>query len=123
VQNHATIVTAACSQNVPSRRSKAEACRNVFPAPVVLAANRLREHKAVNETSEKKRRPPPVIEQKSPEPELEEKLRRDPTDKDAKVDVGSDESMDASDPPSVVQPENNEPVPSSGFDEDRESKP
>ena len=70
----------------------------------------------MNETSEKKRRPPPVIEQKNPEPELEEKLRRDPTNNDAKVDVGSDESMDASDPPSVVQPESNEPVPSSGFD-------
>jgi hypothetical protein len=83
----------------------------------------LPEQRQVNETSEKKRRPPPVIEQKNPEPELEEKLRRDPGDKDAKVDVGSDESMDASDPPSVVQPESSEPVPSSGFDEDRESKP
>lgn len=77
----------------------------------------------MNDTRDKKRRPPPVIEQKNPEPELEEKLRRHPDDKDAKVDVGSDESMDASDPMSVVQPENNEPVPSSGFDEDRESKP
>jgi hypothetical protein len=77
----------------------------------------------VNETSEKKRRPPPVIEQKNPEPELEEKLRKDPGDKDVKVDIGSDESMDASDPSSVVQPESSEPVPSSGFDEDRESKP
>lgn len=77
----------------------------------------------MNDTRDKKRRPPPVIEQKNPEPELEEKLRKHPNDKDAKVDVGSDESMDASDPPSVVQPESDEPVPSSGFDEDRESKP
>jgi hypothetical protein len=82
----------------------------------------LREQSEVNETSEKKRRPPPVIEQKNPEPELEEKLRKHPNDKDAKVDVGSDESMDASDPPSVVQPESNEPVPSSGFEEHHESK-
>ncbi|MGN6155057.1 MAG: hypothetical protein ACTHN4_04910 [Sphingomicrobium sp.] len=77
----------------------------------------------MNDTQDKKRRPPPVIEQKNPEPELEEKLRKHPNDKDAKVDVGSDESMDASDPSSVVQPESNEPVPSSGFEEHRESKP
>ena len=72
----------------------------------------------MNEFSEKKRRPPPLTEQGSPEPELEEKLREHPSDADAKVDVGSDESMDASDPPSVVQPEHGEPVPSSGFEED-----
>jgi len=64
-----------------------------------------------------KRRPPPVVEQRNPEPELEEKLRKDPHDCDTKVDVGSDESMDASDPPSVTQPEHSEPVPSSGFEE------
>jgi hypothetical protein len=75
----------------------------------------------VNDTHDKKRRPPPVIEQKNPEPELDEKLRKHPNDKDAKVDVGSDESMDASDPLSVVRPENNEPIPSNGFDEDREA--
>jgi hypothetical protein len=68
-------------------------------------------------TEEKKRRPPPVVQQKDPEPELEEKLKRHPRDKNAKVDVGSDESMDASDPPSVVQQEHNEPVPSSGFED------
>jgi hypothetical protein len=33
----------------------------------------------------------------------------------AKADVGSDESMDASDPPSVQQPGKDEPAPSSGF--------
>ncbi len=71
----------------------------------------------------KRRRPPPVVEQKNPEPELEEKLREHPHDRDAKVDVGSDESMDASDPPSVVRPEDNGPVPSSGFDDEDESKP
>lgn len=73
-------------------------------------------------TEEKKRRPPPVVQQKDPEPELEEKLKRHPGDRNARVDVGSDESMDASDPPSAVQPDQNEPVPSSGFeDEDGES--
>jgi hypothetical protein len=72
----------------------------------------------LSHTEEKKDRPPPVTEQKNPEPELEEKLRKHPGDQDAKVDVGSDESMDASDPPSVVQPEHDEPVPSSGFEGD-----
>lgn len=76
----------------------------------------------MTDTSEKKR-PPPVVEQRNPESELEQKLRDDPEDCDAKVDVGSDESMDASDPPSVTQPEHKEPVPSSGFEEhEHESK-
>ncbi len=77
----------------------------------------------MNDKRDKKRRPPPVVEQKNPEPELEEKLRNHPHDRDTKVDVGSDESMDASDPVSVVRPEDTEPAPSSGFDEDNESKP
>lgn len=68
--------------------------------------------------SNEKRRPPPVVEQKNPEAGLEEKLRKNPDDCDAKVDVGSDESMDASDPPSVTQPEHKEPVPSSGFEDE-----
>jgi len=59
--------------------------------------------------------PPPVI-SRDPEAELEKKLKRDPDDLDAKVDVGSDESMDASDPPAAAQPgQNDDPVPSSGF--------
>ena len=42
-------------------------------------------------------------------------LRQDP---DAKVDVGSEESMDASDPTAAAQPgQKDEPVPSSGFPE------
>jgi hypothetical protein len=71
----------------------------------------------VNEDKDKV--PPPVL-SKAPEKELEEKLKRNPADKNAKVDVGSDESMDASDPPSAAQPGCDEPVPSSGFpDKDR----
>lgn len=59
--------------------------------------------------------PPPVL-SGDPEKELEQKLRRDPGNEDAKIDVGSDESMDASDPPSASQPGcADEPVPSSGF--------
>ena len=61
--------------------------------------------------------PPPVI-SAPPERSLERKLKRDPDDPDAKADVGSDESMDASDPPSATQPGcSSEPAPSSGFPE------
>jgi len=59
--------------------------------------------------------PPPVL-SGEPEKELEHKLRRNPDDADTKVDVGSDESMDASDPPATSQPgSKDDPVPSSGF--------
>lgn len=62
--------------------------------------------------------PPPPVLSRAPEKELEKKLERDPDDQDAKVDVGSDESMDASDPPAAAQPGcGDEPVPSSGFPE------
>ena len=61
--------------------------------------------------------PPPVI-SAPPDKELEEKLKKDPGCEQAKVDVGSDESMDASDPPSASQPGGgSEPAPSSGFPE------
>jgi len=59
---------------------------------------------------------PPAVQSNEPELELERKLGREPHNLDAKADVGSDESMDASDPPSSSQPgQNDEPVPSSGF--------
>lgn len=74
----------------------------------------------MSQTHDKKDSPPPVVEQDHPDRELEEKVRRNPDSKEAKVDLGSDESMDASDPLSVVQPQGEEPVPSSGFPEDDE---
>ena len=60
--------------------------------------------------------PPPVI-SGPPREGLERKLTEDPDDLDAKADVGSDESMDASDPPAASQPgtRRDEPAPSSGF--------
>ena len=58
--------------------------------------------------------PPPVL-TRPPERELELKLKKNPEDLDAKADVGSDESMDASDPSAATQPGGNEPAPSSGF--------
>ena len=63
---------------------------------------------------ERSKVPPPVI-SAPPDKELEEKLKKHPHDEEAKVDLGSDESMDASDPPTAAQPGSNEPVPSSGF--------
>jgi hypothetical protein len=63
-------------------------------------------------------RPPPPTISGDPEKELERRLKRNPDDDDAKVDVGSDESMDASDPPAAAQPgQSDDPVPSSGFPE------
>jgi hypothetical protein len=61
--------------------------------------------------------PPPATQQKGPERELELKLKKNPEDLDTKTDVGSDESMDASDPIAATQPGGNEPVPSSSFPE------
>ena len=52
-----------------------------------------------------------------PDRELELKVKKHPGDADAKVDLGSDESMDASDPSSATQPGASGPVPSSGFPE------
>ena len=61
--------------------------------------------------------PPAPTMQKPPERELELKLKKNPEDPDTKTDVGSDQSMDASDPIAATQPGGNEPVPSSGFPE------
>lgn len=59
---------------------------------------------------------PPAALSDAPDRDLERKLRKNPDDLDAKADVGSDESMDASDPPAAAQPgQTDEPVPSSGF--------
>jgi hypothetical protein len=61
---------------------------------------------------------PPQVNSGAPDAELERKLKKHPDDLDAKADVGSDESMDASDPPAAAQPgRTDEPVPSSGFPE------
>ena len=69
-------------------------------------------------TKERDDKAPAPVFSADPEKELEQKLTHDPNDQDAKVDVGSDESMDASDPSSAAQPgRGDEPVPSSGFPE------
>ena len=51
------------------------------------------------------------------DPSIEKRLQRNPFDPDAKVDAGSDESMDASDPPAAAAPGSQDPAPSSGYDE------
>ena len=61
--------------------------------------------------------PPEPVLSGEPERELELKLKKNPDDQNAKVDVGSDESMDASDPVSATTPGGSEPVPSSSFPE------
>ena len=62
------------------------------------------------------RSPEPTL-SAAPDPELELKVKKNPQDEDAKVDLGSDESMDASDPISTTQPGTDKPAPSSGFPE------
>jgi len=70
---------------------------------------------AVNDGKQREVPPPQVI-SGAPEREFERRLKRNPDDQDAKVDVGSDESMDASDPSSATQPgQSDDPVPSSSF--------
>ena len=69
-------------------------------------------------TGEQKKDVPPPVQKDAPERELERELRDNPDDLDKKADVGSDESMDASDPPAAAQPgQSDDPVPSSGFPE------
>ncbi|MDX3883162.1 MULTISPECIES: hypothetical protein [Sphingomonas] len=51
------------------------------------------------------------------------RLRRDPSDEDAKLDVALDESFPTSDAPSLTQPaKGKDPAPSSGYDEAAERK-
>ncbi len=60
---------------------------------------------------------PPATQSGAPDREIELKVKKNPNDKDARADLGSDGSMDASDPSSATQPSSSEPVPSSGFPE------
>lgn len=54
---------------------------------------------------------------------IERRLEKHPESKEARLDRGLDESMDASDPPASVQPvHSHEPPASSGYDEDAERK-
>jgi hypothetical protein len=51
------------------------------------------------------------------------RLRRDPSDEDAKLDVALDETFPTSDAPSNTQPgKGKDPAPSSGFDPEEEAR-
>ena len=66
--------------------------------------------------------PAPTL-SRGPDRAIELKVKKNPEDQDAKADLGSDESMDASDPSSAAQPgTSNEPAPSSSFPEKPEKK-
>lgn len=69
-------------------------------------------------TDQKKPEAPPPTLSGAPDQAFELNVKKHPEDEDAKVDLGSDESMDASDPSAAAQPGNTkEPAPSSGFPE------
>jgi hypothetical protein len=69
------------------------------------------------ERQPREKRPPPTL-SGDPDPSIELKVKKHPDDEDAKADLGSDESMDASDPSAAAQPgTSSEPAPSSGFPE------
>lgn len=73
------------------------------------------ENSSVNDA--KKGKPPPPVFSGPPSEDLEEALKKNPHDPGLQADVGSDESMDASDPPSAARPDSGEPAPSSGYRE------
>jgi hypothetical protein len=76
----------------------------------------MNEHAPANDDQVESDIPNPTL-SGDPDRELELKLKKNPQDPDLKADVGSDESMDASDPIAATQPGGDEPVPSSGFPE------
>lgn len=62
-----------------------------------------------------KRKDPAATMSGGPDQDLELALERDPSSKQAQVDVGSDGSMDASDPPAACQPGGSDPASSNDF--------
>lgn len=66
---------------------------------------------------------PPTRADAGTDESIAERLERDPSSKQARLDRALDESMDASDPPATTQPvHNHDPAPSSGYDEEAERK-
>ena len=55
---------------------------------------------------------------------IDARLQRDPESIEARLDAGLDETMDGSDPVSIIQPGKSasEPAPSSGFDPEAEKR-
>lgn len=79
-------------------------------------------HEQLNPKSQDKQKQEPIL-SGDPDRAIELRVKKHPEDEDAKVDLGSDESMDASDPSAAAQPGNSsDPVPSSGFPEHGDKK-
>lgn len=67
--------------------------------------------------------PRPASQDAGRDASIEERLQRDPENKEARLDRALDESMDASDPPASTQPvHNHEPPASSGYDPEEEAR-
>jgi hypothetical protein len=65
--------------------------------------------------------PPPCKIRTAHDASDDERLVRNPSDEDAKLDVALDETFPTSDPPSNTQPgKGKDPAPSSGYDEEAE---
>src|SRR5919106_389135 len=92
---------ALANRRLPVGRSVAASGRNGPDRGTPLAPSRYRRAMVpdgdvpVNDTN--KHKAPPAVHSAPPERDLEQKLKRHPDDKNLKADVGSDESMDASD--------------------------
>ena len=104
-------------RSVAAAGRKRRACGTLESLRSFLGGNLAGWRPTVNTAKDMKGAPPPVF-SGPPRPGLERKLKQNPHDPNAKADVGSDESMDASDPSAAVQPgRGDEPAPSSGFPE------
>jgi hypothetical protein len=88
----------------------------VLPVKPIPGSSTMTDQKTDQKRPDEK--PPPPTLSGEPDPTIELKVKKHPEDEDAKADLGSDESMDASDPSSAAQPgTSSEPAPSSGFPE------
>ena len=63
--------------------------------------------------------PPPEV-REGDDAESNPALKNDPSDADAKLEVGLDETFPSSDAPANTRPGSSDPAPSSGYDEDAE---
>jgi len=75
----------------------------------------------LDETKRKKDEAAPPEVREARDADDDKRLRRNPADEDAKLDVALDETFPTSDPPSNTQPgKGKDPAPSSGYDEEKE---
>lgn len=90
---------------------------------LVLLLKSIPEGSTMTDQNTDQKKPPEPTLSGDPDRSIELKVKKHPDDEDAKVDLGSDESMDASDPSAAAQPgTSNEPAPSSGFPKEADKK-